>query len=75
MKPTPAGELPTQDAEKVTGEPNSPTDVTMIVVEPLKPWMIEIVFDDEVIEKSGLALVVVSVVVLAGAITTVRSTT
>jgi hypothetical protein len=37
VNPTPAGELPTHEAENVTGELKPPTEVTMIVVDPLNP--------------------------------------
>lgn len=37
VNPTPAGELPTHEAENVTGELKPPNEVTMIVVDPLNP--------------------------------------
>ena len=37
VNPTPAGELPTQDAENVTGALKPPIDVTMMFVDPLNP--------------------------------------
>jgi hypothetical protein len=37
VMPMPVGALPTQEAEKVTGELNPPTELTITVVDPLRP--------------------------------------
>jgi len=71
----PVGEFPTHEPENVTAELNPPIEVIIMVVDPLRPWIIDTVVDDAVIEKSGarFALVVV-VVVDVGTISTGTST-
>ena len=49
----PVGTLPTQEAEKVTGELNPPTELTTTSVDPLKPWMTETATELGAIVKSG----------------------
>jgi hypothetical protein len=52
---TPVGELPTQAAEKVTDEPNPPTEFTITSVEVLSPCVVETVGEDAATVKSGTA--------------------
>ncbi len=72
-KLTPAGELPTQEAEKVIGWLKPPIDATIIVVAPLRPRVMDIEVEDAVTVKSGSALDV-TVVVVAEVVTTFTST-
>ena len=37
VMPMPVGAFPTQEAEKITGELNPPTELTITVVDPLRP--------------------------------------
>ena len=51
---TPVGALPTQEAEKVTGELNPRSELTTTVVPALSPRMVETVSEVGVTEKSGI---------------------
>lgn len=43
VTPIPAGLFPTQEVEKVTGELNPPTELTITFVDPLRPGITETV--------------------------------
>ena len=51
----PVGALPTQAAENATGELKPPTEFTITSVEVPSPWVVEIVEDEDDMEKSGAA--------------------
>lgn len=51
--PIPVGALPTQEAEKVIGELNPPSEVTTTLVPPLSPGITDTVSVDGLTEKSG----------------------
>jgi hypothetical protein len=72
VKLTPVGALPTHPPENVTGELNPPIEATIIVVELLKPCIMETEGEEAEIEKSGKVVVVVVVVAAAGTTTTLR---
>jgi len=52
---TPVGALPTQEAENVTVELNSPREFTTTEVPPLSPEIVDTVSDDGLTEKSRMA--------------------
>lgn len=54
---TPTGALPTQEVEKVTGESNPPSELTITLVPPLSPEIVDTVSDDELTTKSGTTMV------------------
>ena len=51
----PAGTLPTQATEKVTGELNPPIELTITLTEVLSPCVVESTEEDGDMEKSGTA--------------------
>lgn len=78
---TSEGAAPSQDVVKVTAELNPLIEVTVIVAEPVPPWVTESNGVNDATEKSGVGPVVVAmpvglvvVVVAAAAIWTVIST-